>query len=336
MSHELEMVNGKANFAYNIGNGKPWHMLGTPVDGLQTAEEMLRIANADYTVTVEPVYVKDERTGEYVEIDKRFATVRINPNTDELQPFEVFTQRYTPMQNAEVLAKALAIAGASGGDAVVDTVGVMFDGRQFFANIDLGSLFIDPAGINDRIDRNLMVKTSHDGTSPLVIANTDVRPVCNNTVRMAEKSARAVFKARHTPNAEERVDEAQAVLGFSTVWAESFKAQAEELLSIDVREKSARFDRVMDTLYPKADADTDRKRDNRDETVTRIALAFANDRNARLVGENGWGLFQAITEVYDWAGKGTMESKATKSLDEAGLVTRRKLDAQKAILALVN
>lgn len=336
MSHELEIVDGKANFAYNIGNGKPWHLLGTPVEGLKTAEEMLRIANANYTVWTEPVYVKDERTGEFVEIDKRFATVRINPANDELQPFEVFTQRYTALQNAEVLDKALAIVGASGGDAVVDTLGVLFDGRQFFASIDLGSLVIDPAGINDRISRNLMVKTSHDGSSPVVIANTDIRAVCNNTVRMGEQAARAVFKARHTPNHEERFEEAQAILGLSTQWADSFKAQAEELLAINVPQRSAGFDRVMNTLFPKTEADTDRKKANRDEIVTKMSLAFANDRNAGAVGDNGWGLFNAITEVYDWGGKGSQTDKAIKSLDEAGLVTKRKLEAQRAILALAN
>jgi len=336
MAHELEMANGKANFAYNIGNGKPWHLLGTPVDGLQTADEMLRIANADYEVWTEPVYVKDERTGEFVEVDKRYATVRINPNTEELQPFEVFTQRYTTLQNREVLEKALAIVGAANGDAVVDTLGVLFDGRQFFASIDLGSLVIDPAGINDRISRNLLVKTSHDGSSPVVIANTDIRAVCNNTVRFAEDEARSVFKARHTPNHEERFEEAQAILGLSTAWAESFKAQAQELLEIEVGLNSARFDKVMETLYPSADADTDRKKNNRDEIVTKMSLAFANERNAQAVGENGWGLFNAITEVYDWGGKGSQTDKAVKSLDEAGLVTKRKLKAQDAILALAN
>ncbi len=334
--HELEMVDGKANFAYNIGNGKPWHILGTPVEGLQTADEMLQIANADYEVWTEPVFVKDERTGEYVEIDKRYATVRINPATGELQPFEVFTQRYTELQNREVLDKALAIVGASGGDAVVDTLGVLFDGRQFFASIDLGSLVIDPLGAHDEIMRNLLVRTSHDGSCPVTISNTDVRAVCYNTVRMAEKDARAIFKARHTPNYEDRFQEAQAILGLSTAWAESFKRQADEMLRIEVRQNSARFDKVMESLFPKLDADTDRKKANRDEIVTKMSLAFANERNIGKVGENGWALFNAITEVYDWGGKGSMTDKATKSMDEAGLVTRRKLEAQRAVLALAN
>lgn len=335
MSHELEIVEGKANFAFNGDAGLPWHGLGVKMDGQQTAEVMLETANADYEVDLRPVFVEDERTGEFVEIPNRFATARINPFTDVLQPFEVFRGRYALMQNSWVLDKALAVVGASNGDAVIDTLGVMFDGAQFFASIDLGTLVIDPAGVNDTIARYLMVKTSHDGSSPLVYANTDIRVVCNNTCRFGEQVAKSVFKARHTPNAEARIDEAQKVLGFSTAWTEAFETQANELLAIEIPKLSKRVDIVLDAIYPEKDADTDRKKANRDEQVTKVRMAYGNSRNGERVGYNGWGLYNAFTEVLDWHGKGTREKMAIASLDETGIVTRRKVQVQDAILSLV-
>lgn len=334
MAHELEVIEGKANFAFNGDAGLPWHGLGVKMDGQQSAKTMLEVANADYEVDLRPVFIEDDRTGEFVEIPNRFATARINPFTDVLQPFEIFRGRYALMQNAWVLDKALAVVGASNGDAVIDTLGVMFEGAQFFASIDLGTLVIDPLGINDVIARYLMVKTSHDGSSPLVYANTDIRVVCNNTCRFGEKHAKSVFKARHTPNAEERIDEAQKVLGFSTAWSEAFETQAQELLAIDIPQNSRKVDQVLDAIWPEKDADTDRKKANREDHVMKVRMAYGNTRNAGRVGFNGWGLYNGFTEVLDWHGKGTREKMAMASLDETGIVTRRKVQVQDAILSL--
>ena len=55
MSHELEVKEGEASFAYRKEGGAPWHRLGTAVSGHQTAEEMLRLSKGDYEVTLLPV-----------------------------------------------------------------------------------------------------------------------------------------------------------------------------------------------------------------------------------------------------------------------------------------
>ena len=49
MSHELELrTDGTAKFAYS-DREIPWHRLGKPMTGLQTAEAMLEAAEADTT-----------------------------------------------------------------------------------------------------------------------------------------------------------------------------------------------------------------------------------------------------------------------------------------------
>jgi len=333
MSHELEIVNGKANFAYNIESGTPWHGLGTPVVGLQSAEQMLEIAHANYHVDLRPVFVQND-AGEFIEITDRFATTRVN-HDGTLVPFEVMKKRYRVVQNAVVLEKALAVVGASNGDAVIETLGVLKDGRQFFASIDLGSLIIDPVGVNDKIDRFLLVQTSHDGTMPIVYSNTDIRPVCANTCRFGHQMARSTFKARHTPNYEDTLQEAQAVLQISTEWAEAFKARAEELLRIPVPQASQNVDVVLNALWPAADADTDRKERNRDEILTDVRVRFNNNRNAGLVGFNGWGLYNAVTEYLDHGRSGSGIARAMASMDSTSLVSQKKMVAEQAILNLV-
>lgn len=333
MSHELEIIDGVASFAYNVGGGAPWHGLGTAVDGQQTAEEMLRIAKADYDVSLRPVFVQNDE-GEYVEVKERFATTRTDKD-GTLVPFEVMKNRYHVVQNAEVLDKALQVVGASEGDAIMETVGVLKDGRQFFAAIDLGSLVIDPTGVNDKISRYLLVHTSHDGTAPITYSNTDVRAVCANTVRFGQDRARSTFKARHTPNVEEALTEARKVLEISLDWAEAFEEMAEEMLSIPVPAGSGKIDTVLDKLWPVADADTERKVHNRDDIVTNVRHRFNNERNAGMVGYNGWGLYNSIVEFLDHGRGGTATSRAMASMDSASLVSARKVQAQKAVMSLV-
>lgn len=331
MAHELEIVNGEASLAYNVGNGVPWHGLGTPVEGLGNADEMLRIAKADFEVELLPVFIMGV-DGEPQEVKDRFATTRINHDGTR-QAFEVVKKRYHVVQNSEVMERALNVVRASNGDHVIETVGVLKEGREFFACIDLGTLFIDPLGVNDKISRYLMAHSSHDATAPITFSNTDIRGVCANTVRFGQQMARATFKARHTPNIDERMQEAQQVLQISTAWADIFTQQAEELLHIPVT--SGDIDTVTNRLWDPSEADTDRKTKNRDARIDDVRARFRNTRNAGHVGNNGWALFNAIVEHYDHGGNGDPVRRAEASMSATSLITTRKQEAHRAILSLV-
>ena len=127
MSDNLERFEGKTSFAYNKDVGIPWHRTGQPMSGFQTVDTMLTAAFADYDVEVVPVYVQAP-DGTYVELESKKATARTNPHTGAYQPLAAVGNRYTPVQNREVLERALAVVGASKGDAVIDTLGVLDEG----------------------------------------------------------------------------------------------------------------------------------------------------------------------------------------------------------------
>lgn len=334
MAHELEInQNGQASFAYRKDGGIPWHRLGKPMNGYQTIDDMLEAAHADYTVELVPMFVIDPRSGEAVPVEGHYATARVNPHSDAYQVLHGGHKgRYTVFQNRETLEAALAVVGASSGDAVMDTCGVLYNGTQFFATIDLGTLVIDPLGANDKIARYMVVRSSHDGSTPLTFSNTDIRAVCKNTVILGERSARRVFKARHTPNMEARLAFAATALGISTVWAKEFMEIANEMIAIPMT--AGRFDRVIDAVLPEAEADTDRKKANRDESVGLLKAVYANEKNAAAVGNNGWAAWNAIVEFYDHHRAGTAEERALSSMDDSSWVTRKKNIAQQAVLAL--
>lgn len=339
MSHNLEINNGNARFAYS-NHQRPWHHLGTPMEGLQTADAMLKAAEADFTVNLVKVAAVDadgnvifNTDGTPVIIEDSRATIRDNGD-GTYNGLATVGGRYHIQQNREVLERALAVVGATKGDAVVDTVGVLHGGKRFFASLDLGSLVIDPTGINDEVHRNLLVFTGHDGRTPITYSNTNVRAVCENTVRMGLTAARATFKAKHTPNVEAAMEDAQRVLQISTEWADAFKMTAEQMLTVDVRPGTGRVDKVMDAIFPLADADTDRKLNNRNDTIDVIKAIWDNPRNAGHGGHNGWTLYNSVVEYLDHYRDATPEARALTSMEETSWVTRMKIDTQNAVLAL--
>ncbi len=333
MAHELAEEQGKVAFAFNANNGMPWHGLGTPMRGLQTLDEMLEKVGADFEVRKVPVAIFDPEKGEYVEVPERFVTSRVRPD-GTLQPFEVVKDRYHVVPNREIGEKALAIVGAGAGDLVVETMGCLRDFRKFFTLIDMGTLVIDPAGVADEIKRYLLVSTSHDGSQAITFAQTDVRVVCANTERMAIDGARSVFTARHTPNLDSRMREAQKVLEISTKWAEAFKAEAEALLSVPMTVERLEHE-VIDRMWKPEDADTDRKKANRAEIVGAIRALYAGPNNVQRVGENGWAAYNAFTEYLDHYSGGDDLDRREKVLDHDSLLTRRKVKAKNLIKALV-
>lgn len=340
MAHELDFTkDGTARFAY--AREIPWHRLGVSVGGLGDIDTMLKAASADYEVLATKVAaINDDGTiitnpdGSPVIIHDSRATIRRDIDGTYNDLATVGT-RYEVRQNREVAERALAVVGASGGDAVIETCGVLREGRRFFMTIDLGALVIDPSGVNDKIARYLVVSCGHDGVWPIRYANTEIRAVCNNTVVMGLKSAKRVFTARHTRNVDSAIEDAQAVLKLSTEWARQFKSEAEKLLAIPLPPSSPKINQVLAEVFPIDKLATDRQKRNHSELIGTIRAIYGNERNAGGYGYNGWSLINAITEYLDHGREATELDKALASIDENSWVTRSKVLAHGALLSLV-
>lgn len=340
MSHDLETKGGVARFAY-ADREAPWHRLGKPMKGLQTLEAMLGAAQADYEVILTKVAAVDDenniildKDGRPVLIQDSRATIRDNGDGTYDSLATVGT-RYEVRQNREVMERALAVVGATKGDAVIDTCGVLRGGARFFSTIDLGTLVIDPMGVNDRIARYLVVSTGHDGVWPIRYANTDIRAVCQNTVVMGLAKAERVFTARHTRNVDTAIQDANEALRISVEWAKSFKETAERMLAIPVPLGSASLDKVVDRVFvPKKD-ETDRQRKNREEINQMVRGLYVNERNGKNYGYNGWSIYNSIVEYLDHYRDDDKIAMAQASMDDNSWVTRKKIEAQQAVFSLV-
>lgn len=340
MAHALEMDKaGKAKMAY-ADREVPWHRLGQPMAGLQTAEAMLEAAQADYDVHLTKVIAVDDNLaplrnpdGSYILIDDSRATVR--HNTDgTMDGLSTVGTRFVVQQNRHVLDRALAIVGASAGSAIVDTCGVLNGGKEFFACLDLGALVIDPSGINDKIQRYLLVRNGHDGKTAITYANTSIRAVCKNTVIAGLKSANAVVTARHTRNADAAIEEATEVVSKAGMWASEYVSVAGRLLSIPVLAGSPALDRVVNGVFPHKKDETERQKKNIDDIHLLVRSLYVNDRNAGGYGFNGWSAYNAIVEYLDHYRDAKPNERAVASMDNNSWVTRKKIEAQNIILSL--
>jgi phage/plasmid-like protein (TIGR03299 family) len=340
MSHDLDSTKaGKIRMAY-ADHEVPWHRLGTPMKGLQTAEAMLEAADADFHVAIAGVAAVDvdgqvilAPDGKPLMVEDSRATVRINKD-GTYDALSTVGTRYVVQQNLDCINRALDIVN-SRGEAIVDTCGVLKGGREFFASIDLGGLIIDPTGVNDKIERFLLVRNGHDGKTPITYANTSVRAVCKNTVMAGMKSALRVFTARHTRNQDSALNEAKSVLELSTEWAEEFQRAAELMLSINVPDKSRNLDKIINTVFPTQKGETDRQKTNREEIISVVRGLYPSAKNAGGYGYNGWAAYNTIAEYFDHYRDAKPEERAMSSMDPNSWVTKKKHEAQSAILSLI-
>lgn len=298
MSHDLEIVNGEASFAYNGQRGNPWHMLGTDVDGDMPLHVMLEAAHADYTVSLQPVYVMTDNGVEAVE--GHYATVRSGGAQPHDMALGIVKGRYTVTQNADLAAVAQEIVGQGKGDATWDTMGVIRDGRVFFGYLRLPTLKVDPEGINDRITQGLVVSTSHDGTMQHTIGFSSVRVVCQNTLSMALGGLVQRIGVKHTANAEDRIRAAAAGLSMYVKANDRMRVEAERMLTVP---GDVALNAVLKRHYPSLEqADVSKaaktKRDNVRGDIVRLYLEGPNNR--QVTGHNGWGVYNAAVEYLDW------------------------------------
>lgn len=187
MSAEIETM------AYAGANGKPWHGLGEDVTGNLTPVEMLQKAGLDWHVS------------------KRLVRMRVNPSSDvemvipgynaivrdtDNKVFQVASDRYKPIQNAQVLQFFEDYTRAGG--MMLETAGALKGGSVIWGLAKLGAHFTLSGG--DKVDGYLLLCNSHDGSLSFNAIFTSIRVVCWNTLSSAlsQGSKAGMFRMKHS------------------------------------------------------------------------------------------------------------------------------------------
>ena len=296
MAHAVEVgQNGEQAFA--SFREPAWHGLGTVFTEEKSTREMLEAAYLhDWNVRLEAVpYPAD-----YNVISPNYMVLRDNPFDQGIDVLATVGERYHVLQNEELF---------DFGDALLDggrweTAGSIKDGRVVFGSLALErETVLDPKGVSDVVKSYLLVHTSHDGSTAVQASITPVRVVCQNTLNMALGSTKQSFKIRHTQTVGGKVAAAREALALANTYFDEFEKEAQALISTEINK--AKFDKIVEAIYPRPDKDAKGAVKKWETKVDLIEEIYSSDTvNGVGIANTAWGAYNALTERLDWFRKG--------------------------------
>jgi len=259
MAHQIDTISrSTASYA---STQREWHGLGQLMPAGQTVEQWQAAAGMHYQI----------KRGRI-----RYATERLDPNapmhnlktiddkivlfrSDTGAPLGVVSDGYKVVQPAAVLE--FFREWADKGGVTIESAGVLFGGKRYFATAKLGDA-VSVDGGRDKIVPYALLSTSADGSLATECRWTTVRTVCNNTLSIALKgksafkvSHRSVFKPEDARDAVEAANEEfsafmqsareMARIKVNASMAESLTVNLLTKTSEAVARESAAFDKIM-------------------------------------------------------------------------------------------
>lgn len=175
MSHEIEMIDGKAQMAY--AGDVPWHGLGVKVLPDLTPEQMLSAAGLNWEVEKIPAFAKIN--GKNVKIERE---VLLRKNDSKI--LDIVTPDWNPVQNAEAFDFFNDYVMA--GDMEMHTAGSLKGGQIVWGLAKVKESFELFKG--DKIDSYLLFSNFHRYGFSTDVRFTPIRVVCNNTLSLSLSS----------------------------------------------------------------------------------------------------------------------------------------------------
>lgn len=214
MSHELEMIDGKAQMVYT-GKEKPWHGLGTEIPSDLSPEAVMKIAGLDWTVEKHPLFA--EINGQKIKT-KSQALVR----SSDQKILSIVTDSWNPVQNSEAFDFFSEFIHA--GDMEMNTAGSLYGGRNVWALAKMKDSFFDIFK-GDVTEGYLLFSNPHQFGKAIDIRFVAERVVCQNTLTMAlgEMSSNAVRMSHRNEFDASKVKE---MMGIATDKLAKYKEMA--------------------------------------------------------------------------------------------------------------
>jgi phage/plasmid-like protein (TIGR03299 family) len=302
MAHMIDTFS-RATASY-ASTQREWHGLGQLMAAGASIEEWQKQAGMDYKVQRSVIRYATERDlthpSQFRTVDDKHVLFR----SDTGAPLGVVSDSYKVVQPTEVLE--FFRDWAAHGGLTIESAGVLFGGRRYFATAKLSdAVSID--GGRDTIVPYALLSTSADGSLATECRWTTVRTVCNNTLTMARKGA-AAFKVSH--RSVFVADDARAVVESAHEEFGAFMTAARYLSTVSMKVDEAE-DMTVRLLM------------KTNEEVTRASAGFNRIMglfNGQGLGSNfetahdtAWGWLNAVTEYVDHHSRTRSEENRTAS-----------------------
>jgi phage/plasmid-like protein (TIGR03299 family) len=296
MSHEIEMVNGKAQMAY--AGSVPWHGLGVNVPFDLTPEQMLEAAGLDWTVEKIPAYA--EIAGKQVKIGQ---SALVRSMDDKI--LDVVSDDWNPVQNQDAFDffNEFVLAG----DMEMHTAGSLKGGQIVWGLAKVKESFELFKG--DQIDSYLLFSNFHKYGFSTDVRFTPIRVVCNNTLtlslnskveRMAKISHRKIFDPGNV----------KEMLGIATDKLAKYKEMAAFLGS--KRAKNEDVVEYFKRVFPVTGAGDNKKKEISKSAQTALDILHSQP-GAKYAEGTWWQPFNAVTYFADHLAGRTADTRLTSA-----------------------
>lgn len=251
-----------------------WSGVGTDVSQKTSVDEILQKAGLDYTVTKEPVYLRDG-----ILVPSRIATIK----SETREPIGLVSDRYDIYQNADAFKFLEEIP-----DIQFVRAGETYNGMVYIIG-KLPTLKV----LDDEFTPYVIFQTSHNGWFSLRATICPLRIVCQNQFAMSFKNMTNTISIQHSKRLEGRIVEAQQLLKDTAIYMQGFTNTAEELALLKITDTDR--SKICDAFFESAKAITERQKSSFEEKKSRFNLCYNDDDNSNFRG-TAWGLVNALTD----------------------------------------
>lgn len=302
MAHMIDTTSrARASYA---STQREWHGLGQLMTAGATIEDWQREAGMDYKVQRSVICYATERDLTNAEDFRTVDDKHVLFRSDTGAHLGVVSDSYKVVQPTEVLE--FFRDWASQGGLTIESAGVLFGGRRYFATAKLSDA-VSVDGGRDTVVPYALLSTSADGSLATECRWTTVRTVCNNTLTLARKGA-AAFKVSH--RSVFVADDARAVVESAHAEFGAFMQAARSLANIKMTTKDAE-DMTLQLLM------------KTNEEVTRASAGFNRvmglfngagmGSNFETAHDTAWGWLNAVTEYADHHARARSDENRTAS-----------------------
>lgn len=251
-----------------------WSGVGTDVSQKTSVDEILQKAGLDYTVTKEPVYLRDG-----ILVPSRIATIK----SETREPIGLVSDRYEIYQNADAFKFLEEIP-----DIQFVRAGETYNGMVYIIG-KLPTLKV----LDDEFTPYVIFQTSHNGWFSLRATICPLRIVCQNQFAMSFKNMTNTISIQHSKRLEGRIMEAQQLLKDTAIYMQGFTNTAEELALLKITDTDR--SKICDAFFESAKAITERQKSSFEEKKSRFNLCYNDDDNGNFRG-TACGLVNALTD----------------------------------------
>ena len=267
-----------------------WHMLGQRCDKAATWEQAVELAGLNWKVFKQRNYARQPISGKVVETDS-YTVFRDSDNGQ----LGTVGPDYTVKQNTECFQFVDTLLEANGG-AHYDSAGALGNGARIWCAVRVPKADISIG--DDKHESYLVFTTAHDGSMAHTAKLTTVRVVCQNTLNSALSSEGAMFRVKHTAQADARLDKAKMLMTGIVVDAAALKAKFEQLASRKMTRET--MVNVLNRLFP-APKEENANTTRRENVLTEVLGLYASNDNGQFPEQAGsaYNLLNAVTEYTD-------------------------------------